>query len=94
MFGVSLSLRPVDGLTATSSRPPVNSTLLLMRIVILVPSVTAANNPSEVDPVPVDKFSLATPAGKSVVVTEVTGYLYTALPCTTSSSELPRGSYS
>ena len=94
MSGVSRSLRPVEGLTATSSSPPVNSILLLIRRVILVPSGTAANKPSVADPVPVDKFSLHTPAGKSAVAVEVTGYLYTALPCTTSSSELPIGVYS
>ena len=37
------------------------------------------------------KFNFATPAGKSVVETDVTGYLKIKLPWSTSSSELLRG---
>ena len=89
-------MRPVDGLTATSSNPPVSSVRLNCLSVIFVPSATTANRPSVADPVPVERFNLATPTGKSVVVTEVTGYRYMLLfvGCSTSSSDPPSGVYS
>ena len=71
----SCSIKPVDGLVATSTSSPVNITCELERNDILALSGITANNPSKLPVESLVKLSLATPAGKSLVETDVTGYL-------------------
>ena len=65
----------MDGLVATLTSSPVNITCEFERNDILVPFGITANIPSKLPVVSLVKLSLTTPAGKSAVATDVTGYL-------------------
>ena len=69
----SLRRKPVDGLVATSTISPVNTICPFCLRVNTVVLGTVANKPSKLPVVSLVRFSLATPSGRSVVVTEVTG---------------------
>ena len=71
----SFNLKPVDGLTATSTKLPVKTILAFDRKVIFSPSSIWSNSPVKLPVGSLVKFNLVTPGGKSVVDTEVIGYL-------------------